>query len=159
MTLSWTLLCVQLDLFLTLLNVVTRIVAFVPNALFVGRFCIEITVKPFSMVFSLQSEKCVKAVEGHTYYSKTKETNKRASILKSSDIQHIIALVISVWIRKVAEGRRHLNPAAPFSIHNKRDVGVLFPGLFLPLLVTIYLSARVPQKQMFSLWVSQWHCC
>lgn len=158
MTLSWTLLCVQLDLFLILLNVVTRIVTFVPNVLFVGRFCIEITVKPFSMVFSLQSEKCVKAVEGHTYYNKTKETNKRASILKSSDTQHIIALVISVWIRKVAEERRHLNPAAPFRIHNERDVGVLFPSPFLPLLVTIYLSARVPQKQMFGLWVSQWYC-
>ena len=76
----------QLDLLLTLLNVIAHIVAFVPNALFVGRFCIEITVKPFSMVFSLQSEKCVKAVEGHTYYNKTKERNNRASILKSSDI-------------------------------------------------------------------------
>lgn len=124
----------QLDLLLTLFNVVARIVAFVPNALFVDRFCIEITVKPFSMVFSLQSEKCVKAVEGHTYYNKTKERNNRASILKSPDIQHIIASVISVRIR-VAEGRRHLNPAAPFSIHNERDVGVLFPSPFLPLRV------------------------
>lgn len=135
-TLSWTLLFVQVDLLLILLNVVTHIVAFVPNSLFVGRFCIEITVKPFSMVFSLQSEKCVKAVEGHMYYNKTKERNNRASILKSSDIQHIIALVISVWIRRAAKGRRHLNPAAPFSIHNERNAGVLFPNLFLPLGVT-----------------------
>lgn len=125
----------QLDLLLTLLNVVTRIVAFVPNSLFVGWFCIEITVKPFSMVFSLQSEKCVKAVEGHMYYNKTKGRNNRASILKSSDIQHIIALVILVGIRRVAKGRRHLNPAAPFSIDNEKDAGVLFPSLFLPLCV------------------------
>lgn len=134
-TLSWTLLCVQLDLLLTLLDVITRIVAFVPNSLFVGPFCIEITVKPFSMVFSPQSEKCVKAVEGHIYYNKTKERNNRASILKSSGIQHIIGLVISVWIRRVAKGRRHLNPAAPLSIHNEKNAGVLFPSLFLPLWV------------------------
>lgn len=87
--------------------------------------------------FSLQSEKCVKAVEGHTYYNKTKERNNRASILKSSNIQHIIALVISVWIRRVAGGRRLLNPAAPFSIHNERDAGVLFPSPFLPLCVAL----------------------
>lgn len=134
-TLSWTLLCVQLGLLLTLLNLVTRIVAFVPNSLFVGRFCIEITVKPFSMVFSLQSEKCVKAVEGHMHYNKTKERNNRASILKSKDLQHIIVLVISVWIRRVAKGRRHLFPAARFSIHNEKDAGVLFLSLFLPLCV------------------------
>lgn len=124
----------QLDLLLTLLNVVTRIVAFVPNSLFVGWFCIEITVKPFSMVFSLQSEKCVKAVEGHMHYNKTKERNNRSSILKSSDIQHIIALVISVWIRRAAKGRRHLNPAL-LSAYNEKDAGVLFPSLFLPLCV------------------------
>lgn len=88
------------------------------------------------MIFSLQSEKCVKAVEGHTYYNKTKERNNSASILKSSDIQHIIASVISVQIRRVAEGRRHLNPAAPFSMHNERDAGVLFPSPFLPFRVT-----------------------
>lgn len=88
------------------------------------------------MVFSPPSEKCVKAVEGHMYYNKTKERNNRASILKSSDIQHTIASVISVWIRRVAEGRRHLNPAAPFSIHNERCEGVLFLSPFLPLHVT-----------------------
>ena len=44
------------------------------------------------MVFSLWSVKCLKAVEGHTYYNKTKGRNNRASILKSSDIQHIIEL-------------------------------------------------------------------
>lgn len=95
------------------------------------------------MVFSLQSEKCVKAVEGHTYYNKTKETNNRASILKSSDIQHIIVLVISVRIRRVAEGRRHLNPAAPFSMHNERDAGVLLPRPVLPL---CHRHTVVPRK-------------
>lgn len=82
------------------------------------------------MVFSLWSEKCLKAVEGHTYYNKTKGRNNRASILKSSDIQHIIALVISVWIRRAAEGRRHLNPAVLFSIHNERDAGSCSPAPF-----------------------------
>lgn len=82
------------------------------------------------MVFSLWSEKCLKAVEGHTYYNKTKGRNNRASILKSSDIQHIIALAISVWIRRAAEGRRHLNPAVLFSIHNERDAGSCSPAPF-----------------------------
>jgi len=86
--------------------------------------------------YFLYRVKSVKAVEGHTYYNKTKERNNRASILKSSDIQHSIASAISVQIRRVAEGRRHLNPAAPFSIHNERDAGVLLPSPFLPLRIT-----------------------
>lgn len=90
------------------------------------------------MVFSLWSVKCLKAVEGHTYYNKTKGRNNRASILKSSDIQHIIALVISVRIRRAAKGRRHLNPAVLFSIHNERDAESCSPAPFCHPVVSLW---------------------